>query len=240
MKTRFILNNDSGNCSLYINDTSDFDSVNSLSTLRLDSSITLDVVVKQSNGIGSIYNTKVSENKVQNQLPLKSDGHYFVYHIIVPTEKWLDEIKSKYDISYILEFFGNFFYYYNNTKKQFIKVTKDSEEEISIENFYDINNSSLFKCKSETFSICKLMKCFINYCKLVFEQQTNKCELKNSTLIYARDFVWMAINTIQYYIDLNMLSEAERLLDEIQGCNGFCEDNSFNIIKQDSGCGCSN
>ena len=90
MKTRFILNNDSGNCSLYINDTSDFDSVNSLSTLRLDSSITLDVVVKQSNGIGSIYNTKVSENKVQNQLPLKSDGHYFIYHIIVPTEKWLD------------------------------------------------------------------------------------------------------------------------------------------------------
>ena len=66
-------------------------------------------------------------------------------------------------------FGGNFFYYYNNTKKQFIKVTKDSEEEISIEDFYDINNSSLFKCKSETFSICKLMKCFINYCKLVFE-----------------------------------------------------------------------
>ena len=54
-------------------------------------------------------------------------------------------------------------------KEKVAEITKDSEEEISIEDFYDINNSSLFKCKSETFSICKLMKCFINYCKLVFE-----------------------------------------------------------------------
>ena len=48
----------------------------------------------------------------------------------------------------------------------------------------------------------------------------------------------MGINVIKYMVQFNMLAEAQRILEMLEGCNGICSGNSSNTNKS-SGCGCS-
>ena len=73
-------------------------------------------------------------------------------------------------------------------------------------------------------------------------------------LIYRRDFIWATINVLNYLIDACQFEEAEKILEEVQRCNGMCynidgrknitsiwltysKNNSTGVIL-DSGCGC--
>jgi hypothetical protein len=46
-----------------------------------------------------------------------------------------------------------------------------------------------------------MQQCYINYCKKLFNASLNKCRTSayNEDL-YARDFIWMTLNIIDYLI----------------------------------------
>jgi pentatricopeptide repeat protein len=48
----------------------------------------------------------------------------------------------------------------------------------------------------------------------------------------------MTINVIKYYLDRGEYEEAERVLEEIIGCNGFCSNSNSNSKSKKGGCGC--
>lgn len=85
------------------------------------------------------------------------------------------------------------------------------------------------------FSICKLWDCYINLCKEIFNNTNYTCKISQVDT-YARDFVWMTINIIKYHIEKGNLIEAQRLLENVNGCGGFCQ-NTNNSLKS-TGCGC--
>lgn len=85
------------------------------------------------------------------------------------------------------------------------------------------------------FSICKLWDCYINLCKEIFNNTNYTCKISQVDT-YARDFVWMTLNIIKYHIEKGNLIEAQRLLEGVNGCGGFCQ-NTNNSLKS-TGCGC--
>lgn len=180
------------------------------------------------------------ESKDISEFQLKNDGKLTAYHFIIPTKQWLNKFTSEV----LFQTYPILIYYDNG---QFYKSIDGgvTSELITYELIKEINpiTTNIAKCKKPTFSICFLYKCYINYCKQVLEQDISKCITKDSDLVFKRDFVWMTINVIKYYLDLNQLDEAQRLLEETMSCNGFCKSNilKYSLTNNTvSGCGCGN
>ena len=96
--------------------------------------------------------------------------------------------------------------------------------------------------KKNYVSVCFLKKCYVNLCQQLFKSniltECSNFNKNNCELIFQRDLVWMALNVIHYYTELNQLAEAERIIEQLgRGCNGLCKSNESNVSK--SGCGCS-
>lgn len=163
-----------------------------------------------------------------SEFTIPTDGEYEIYHIILPTKQWFDIIDKE-------QMFTKYqsVYYYDKGK---IKRATDEQHisEVKIEdlvNTTDVN--TLVIDNHKTFSIDFIYDCYINYCKQIFN--LDRCT-RDSDLIWRRDFVWMTINVIKYYIELNQLDEAQNILERIGGCNGICGSN-FNITSSNCGCG---
>lgn len=87
------------------------------------------------------------------------------------------------------------------------------------------------------FSMCHLRKCFASLCKKVFDDTAfTRCFTKtnDSELVYRRDLVWAALNSIQYYIDSGQYAEAQRLLERLTSDCGLCKSEDTGT----RGCGC--
>ena len=100
-------------------------------------------------------------------------------------------------------------------------------------------NTTIFKSEQETFTICNIWKCYVDICKSLLKSDLTKCRKDNidsSSLLFNRDVIWMTINVLTYYINRNQLFEAQRILEEVNGCNGFCN-KSYSMLKS-GGCGC--
>lgn len=174
------------------------------------------------------------ESNEASLFSLPNDGKYIVYHIILPTIEWINKFKpqdlySKY----------SFVYFYQDGA---IKKTNDGETytDVQYQELIQRNpvGTTIIKASKVDFSTCFLWKCFINYCKIIFKQNKNKCIVKDSDLIFKRDFVWMTINVIKYYIDLGQMEEAQRILEEVIYCNGFCTPTIIINQAHVQGCNC--
>ena len=180
------------------------------------------------------------ESKDISEFQLKNDGKLTAYHFIIPTKQWLNKFTSEV----LFQTYPIVIYYDNG---QFYKSIDGgvTSEIITYEIIKEINpiTTNIAKCKKSTFSLCFLYKCYINYCKQVLEQDISKCITKDSDLVFRRDFVWMTINVIKYYLENGQLDEAQRLLEETMSCNGFCKSNilKYSLTNNTvSGCGCGN
>lgn len=182
----------------------------------------------------TIYTPHCSKlDEIEVKLP--KDGYYEVVHIILPTVEWLQNklTDEKFDLStyssiYVTD--GQRVYkYYDNT------LTECNIKEIVLINS---ENTTISRCFKDFFCIWFLQNCYVNLSKKVLSNTTSKCKNSNlSDAIFDRDFVWMTLNVIKYYIEFNQLSEAQNILEEVNSCNGFC--NSPNkITNTKSGCGC--
>ena len=152
----------------------------------------------------------------------------------------------------VLVLFQNFFEENGFTSVYFIdgedvyKVNPVTREiiKVEIEELLEINpeGSTIIKETKNTFSLCHLLECFYNICKdLLSKLCPINCNSKSSyqELILNRDLIWMAINVIRYCIDLGQYYEAQRFLEQIQGCGTICRQYDVNKLKQAGGCGCS-
>ena len=180
------------------------------------------------------------ESKDISEFQLKNDGKLTAYPFIIPTKQWVNKFTSEI----LFQTYPILIYYDNG---QFYKSIDGgiTSELITYELIKEINpvTTNIAKCKKSTFSICFLYKCYINYCKQILEQNISKCITKDSDLVFRRDFVWMTINVIKYYLENGQLDEAQRLLEETMSCNGFCKSNilKYSLTNNTvSGCGCGN
>ena len=166
---------------------------------------------------------------------LNKDGYYTISHIILPTKAAIDRIIS--DDS---EFINQYNYVYAEDNNSIIKLLNGKWVEASIEEIVLLNdncNTTIFKSSKDLFSICHLWNCYVDICKELLSSNLNKCK-KNpdvEDLIFNRDVIWMTINVLNYLPEKDQLYEAERILEEVKGCNGLCQESKR--IKKKGGCG---
>ena len=102
----------------------------------------------------------------------------------------------------------------------------------------NVEGTTLMKCKVDVFFTGHLQECYINFCKKVFDS-VNECAPKERDYnTYARDFLWMTLNVIDYLIGFKQYYEAQRLIELFHSCNSFCNDRQLHGFKSKS-CGCS-
>lgn len=65
----------------------------------------------------------------------------------------------------------------------------------------NVEGTTIKKCRIDVFFTGHLQECYINYCKKIFNNLLNKCDSNGSSNdMYARDFIWMTLNIIDYLI----------------------------------------
>lgn len=211
-------------------------SINTLSSINYEGESTL-----QAYKINTHYETDEHlPVPDESDLDFVVDGLYEVNHLILPTLEWYETYKTEvfgengFTSVYFID--GEDVYKVNPVTREIIKV--------EIEELLEINpkGSTIIKETKNTFSLCHLLECFYNICKdLLSKLCPINCNSKSSyqELILNRDIMWMAINVIRYCIDLGQYYEAQRFLEQIQGCGTICRQYDINKLKQAGGCGCS-
>lgn len=169
-----------------------------------------------------------------SEFEVNKDGHYVNRHLAIPTLEWFNncpkEILETYERVYVVK------------DDKLLMLPKGSEEWVSsdveglIENLCGTN---IQYADIDFFYLGNLEECYMNYCKDILYGmmqgcKINKCKpIDNSDKIYARDFLWMVINVIQYLIDMDQFREAQRILEQIDYCGGFCKN-----VNSDEKCSC--
>jgi hypothetical protein len=168
--------------------------------------------------------------------PIPQDGTYTIYHFILPTIGWAANHKE--DIDELIKR-GHPVYVCDCDKMYYFTDSENYEEKSSdVMATVNIENTTISRVELTHFSICNLYSCFISLCKKIYEKATLRCLSKNDfgDLQFSRDFVWMTINVIKYYIEKHQLKEAQRILEEINYCGGFCNEQRMSM---QTGCGCA-
>lgn len=243
-----VITNDT--CNVYVEDTSVYLPENiSAGKHQFKYSDTISIDVLRHNKLQeTIHRDFIFSDHSNNtpvKIPVNVDGWFSIVHIVLPSKKWFDEELSKADASRL----GLYHViYYSDGKRVYKYLPKISESsvEVSLGEILDLNlnarDYTVYYTEKDYVSICFLQKCYINLCQQIFnERGFSPCWNKNSVdseLVYKRDLVWMAINVIKYLTSLNQLSEVERIIEQINGCNGLCKSDTT-YKPSNSGCGCS-
>ena len=235
----------SDSCKVIIQDQSEYLPESFIGTVknRFKYSDTVSIDILQHNKVQeTVYRDPTYTTHDKNdfvQIPVKFDGWFTVNHVVLPSAKWFETERQKttgsalglYDIVYFSD--GDHVYKYINNN-----VTQ-----VTISEVLEVNptNTTISKTDKDYVSICFLRKCYINLCKQIFNDRGfSSCWNKNtvdSELVYKRDLAWMAINVIKYLTECEQLSEVERIIETLQGCNGLCTPS--NVTSKTNGCGCS-
>ena len=165
------------------------------------------------------------------------DGYYVINHFVLPTKEWYDSYLQSQDQElkdFIKE--GIYFIQDNKLKKVVNNEIQDAEVKELLERNYEGTN--ILHCKIDVFFNGNLQQCFINYCKKLYNSLLNTCKPSNyDSDIYARDFIWMTLNIIDYLVGFKQFLEAERIIEQFKSCGGFCQNTDTH--KNYSSCGCS-
>lgn len=209
----------------------DLDVITSFDSYKYSECVTLNTITKI--GTCDITLIDVLLNTHTEELDscvfkVKKDGYYVVDHFVLPNMKWLenssDEYKQYYETIYVTD------------GQKIYKQINGELEECTIKEIMErnIEGTTIKKCKIEIFFTGNLQQCYINHCKKIFTDSLGKCESYGDT--YARDFIWMTLNIIDYLIGFKQFMEAQRILETFDKCGGFCNTHK---IKNTVSCGCS-
>ena len=183
-----------------------------------------------------LYDVEVTDFTV------KRDGYYNVNHIVLPNMKWYydtyltqtDDYRAGFNTVYVI---GDDNKLYKLVNSEFVECTVKEIVERNHE------GTTIEKCIIDVFYTGFLQMCYINYCRKLFAKLTKGCnyacapeDIKDLT--YARDFLWMVLNTIDYQISFKQYMEAQRVLEMTNYCGGFCQNQELNAGPS-TGCGCS-
>ena len=173
---------------------------------------------------------------------VKKDGYYNVNHVILPTRKWFDETYNKQSDEYRKEFET---IYIIDSDNKLYKHTDEGFVECTIKEIVERNHegTTIQKCVIDVFYTGFLQLCYINACRKLFAKLTKGCDYscvpeETKELTYARDFLWMVLNTIDYQISFKQFMEAQRVLEMTNYCGSFCQNQELNAGPS-TGCRCS-
>ena len=76
----------------------------------------------------------------------------------------------------------------------------ESSEVITLATVYNIDQGTAWKACKDIFLLYNLNTCFVNYCKSLFKNKMLKCASKDDLDSFSRDYIWMAIHVIKYYL----------------------------------------
>ena len=173
---------------------------------------------------------------------VKQDGYYNVNHLVLPTMTWYNETYLKQTDDYRAGFET---VYIIGTDNKLYKHTPEGFVECTVKEIVERNHegTTIEKCMIDVFYTGFLQMCYINYCRKLFAKLTKGCNYACAPedvkdLTYARDFLWMVLNTIDYQISFKQYMEAQRVLEMTNYCGGFCQNQELNAGPS-TGCGCS-
>lgn len=211
----------------------DLEVVTSYDSYKYSESATLNTIIKVSIGEATLLDVLLNDHTDDLDsctFKIKDDGYYVVDHFILPNMKWYEnsseEYKQYYETIYITD------------GEKLYKEVEGKLEECTVKEILErnIEGTTIKRCKIDVFFTGNLQQCYINYCKKIFDSLLNKCQSREQDQdIYARDFIWMSLNIIDYLIGFKQFMEAERLLSMFRTCGGFCAVSEYKHI----GCGCS-
>lgn len=166
-------------------------------------------------------------------IDVEKDGWFTVAHLVLPSQDWFENAADS-----TLELYSIVYYTDGET---IYKYVDGETSEVEAEEIMEVNttDTTLSRTTEDYVSICYLIQCFINYCKQIFENSAfTTCWNKNEDdeTAYKRDLVWMAICVIKYLVKCGQLYEAQRYIEQMDGCNGLCP--SDDDTSTTSGCGC--
>lgn len=200
--------------------------LNTILKVNIDEAILQDVLIHTHEDNVDVCNFHVDE-----------DGYYVINHFVLPTKEWYDSYLQSQDQelkNFIKE--GIYFIQDNKLKKVVNNEIQDAEVKELLERNYEGTN--ILHCKIDVFFNGNLQQCFINYCKKLYDSLLNTCKPSNyDSDIYARDFIWMTLNIIDYLVGFKQFLEAERIIEQFKSCGGFCQNTDTH--KNYSSCGCS-
>ena len=125
------------------------------------------------------------------------------------------------------------------------KLSEGEFVECTVKEIIERNHegTTIEKCIIDVFYTGFLQMCYISYCRKLFSKLTKGCNYAcapedTKDLTYARDFLWMVLNTIDYQISFKQYMEAQRVLEMTNYCGGFCKNLELNA-GPNTGCGCA-
>ena len=188
------------------------------------------ISVKEEQLLNVFYSPHIHESD-SIRIPLDRDGFYAIYHLVLPTIEWLDVAKGDdlkhYNLIYVTDGHQIYKYYDGNlfvvNPIEVIEVNPYNTT-ISISNF-------------EIFSIDWLKHCYASASRQIMDAYRGKCPTIDSTMKFNRDFLWMTINVIEYYLEWGMYSEAQMVLEDLR-CHQFCPESTEISKDKKSPCGC--
>ena len=173
---------------------------------------------------------------------VKRDGYYNVNHIVLPTRKWYtdtylaqgDDYRAGFETVYIID-----------VDNKLYKLVDGAFVECTVKEIVERNHegTTIEKCIIDVFYTGFLQMCYINYCRKLFQKLTKGCNYAcapevTKELTYARDFLWMVLNVIDYQISFKQYMEAHRVLEMTNYCGVFCQNQELNAGPS-TGCGCA-
>ena len=201
-------------------------SLNTILKVNMNEAILQDVLIHKHEDDVDICNFHVDE-----------DGYYVVNHFVLPTREWYDDYLNSTDTE-LSEFISNGIYFIEDGK--LMKVVDGEITGVEVKELLERNyeGTDILYCKIDVFYNGNLQQCYINYCKKLYDALLNKCKTSDyNSDVYARDFIWMTLNIIDYLVGFKQFLEAERIIEQFKTCGGFCQNNDSH--KNYSGCGCS-
>lgn len=164
------------------------------------------------------------------RIPLPKDGYYIVEHFVLPTVDWLNNVKDQdlsiYNGIYITD--GSNIYKYLSNELYVVNPIEVME--------VNPENTTISIVKYKVFSIDRLKHCYTKIARNILNSYGGRCSSIDSVDRFNRDFLWMTLNVISYYLEWGKYSEAQLVLESL-GCYNFCPDEGiFNV--ENTSCGC--
>lgn len=211
-----------------------------LETLIVPHTLDYDECDIEEETIEGVVTTPMKAYLDESHYTFKQDGYYTIYHIIVPTlEGYYNMLEKDPD------FFNDYHCVIVYDNGVFKEIHDDDIFEVKLDTIHTIYNDpyldTTVACShKEIFIKCHLEDCYVDYSKKLLEAQLRNCT-RNIEGQFERDFLWMTLNVINYYIEYGQYNEAQRILEQVNYCNGFCNNNNKdcgcnNKKKQDCGC----
>lgn len=214
----------------------DLEVVTSYDYYKYSQSATLNTIMKVNVNSVALQDVLLNEHDKDIDscsFKVNQDGYYVIEHIIIPTIKWYEEATEEYK-----EYYETI---YVTDGSKLYKEIEGVLQECTVKEVMERNveGTTIKKCKVEVFFTGNLQQCYINYCKKLFNELLNTCTTneKNDN-IFARDFIWMTLNIVDYLVGFKQYMEAQRLLEMFQTCGGFCSQKAP-FKPNNCHCGCS-